>query len=289
MKTTQPLPFAPAQLDQIPEFLGQVISDLILLIPRLIGALIILLIGWFIGRIVARVVSTLADRTEIDRRTMKTPIGNMLGGTEQAVSNAFGKVAAYYIYFLAILAAADALQIPLLSQWIADAASYLPAFIAGLLIIVVGFIVADFVGDAIERSASTTGSRVGSLLASGVQVFLYFIVIVVGLDTMQIDVEILYIFASASPAASVSRSRSVSASRWGWADGTTSPRTSTTGPGRPVPRWTLQTRVPKRMGREVVQAARTPTSATKSEFESEREQLIPVPALALESFLSLRL
>ncbi|WP_336361904.1 mechanosensitive ion channel family protein [Halalkalicoccus salilacus] len=197
MKPTQSLPFAPAQLDQIPDFLGQVISDLLLLIPRLIGALIILLIGWFIGRIVARVVSTIADRTEIDRRTMKTPIGNLLGGTEQSISNAFGKVAAYYIYFLAILAAADALQIPLLSQWIANAASYLPAFIAGLLIIVVGFIVADFVGDAIERSASTTGSRVGSLLASGVQVFLYFIVIVVGLDTMQIDVEILYIFASA--------------------------------------------------------------------------------------------
>jgi hypothetical protein len=190
-------PLVPAQLQDIPNFLGQVIADLVLLIPRLIGALIILLIGWFIGRGVARIVSTIADRTEIDRRTLQTPIGDMLGGTEQAVSNAFGKVAAYYIYFLAILAAADALQIPLLSAFIADAAAYLPAFIAGLLIIVVGFIVADFVGDAIERSASTTGSRVGSLLASGVQVFLYFIVIVVGLDTMQVDVEILYIFAAA--------------------------------------------------------------------------------------------
>ena len=35
MKITQPLPFAPAQLDQIPDFLGQVISDLILLIPAM--------------------------------------------------------------------------------------------------------------------------------------------------------------------------------------------------------------------------------------------------------------
>jgi hypothetical protein len=197
MSTTHSLPIAPAQLQQIPDFLGQVIGDLILLIPRLIGALIILAIGWFIGQAVARVVSTIADRTEIDRRTLQTPIGDMLGGTEQAVSNAFGKVAAYYIYFLAILAAADALQIPLLSAFIADAAAYLPAFIAGLLIIVVGFIVADFVGDVIERSASTTGSGVGSMLASGVQVFLYFIVIVVGLDTMQVNVEILYIFAAA--------------------------------------------------------------------------------------------
>jgi hypothetical protein len=197
MVQTQLPSLAPAQLQDIPNFLGQVIADLVLLIPRLIGAILILLIGWFIGRAVARVVSTVADRTEIDRRTLKTPIGDMLGGTERAVSNAFGKVAAYYIYFLAILAAADALQIPLLSAFIADAASYLPAFIAGLLIIVVGFIVADFVGDVIERSAATTGSRIGSVLASGVQVFLYFLVIVIGLDTMQVDVEILYIFAGA--------------------------------------------------------------------------------------------
>ncbi|WP_336344886.1 mechanosensitive ion channel family protein [Halalkalicoccus ordinarius] len=187
----------PAQLQEIPDFLGQVLSDLILLIPRLIGALIILLIGWFVGRIVARVVSTLADRTEIDRRTMQTPIGDMLGGTERTISNAFGTVSAYYVYFLAILAAANALQIPLLSAWIADAASYLPAFIAGLLIIVVGFIVADFVGDVIERTRATTHSGITSVMANGVRVFLYFIVIVVGLDTMQVDVGILYIFAAA--------------------------------------------------------------------------------------------
>lgn len=197
MIQTRPPSITPVQLQDIPDFLGQVIADLALLIPRLIGAIIILLIGWFVGRAIGRVVSAIADRTEIDRRTLQTPIGDMLGGTERAVSNAFGKVAAYYIYFLAILAAADALQIPLLSAFIADAASYLPAFIAGLLIIVVGFIVADFVGNAIERSASATGSRGGSLLASGVQIFLYFIVIVVGLDTMQVNVEILYIFAAA--------------------------------------------------------------------------------------------
>lgn len=110
----------------------------------------------------------------------------MLGGSEDA--GAFRKIGAYYIYFLAILAAADVLQIPLLSQFINDAAAYLPASIAGLLIVVVVFIVADFVSDMIVRSASTTGSDAGSMLARGVQVFLYFIVIVVRLDTMQVSV-----------------------------------------------------------------------------------------------------
>lgn len=191
------VPVQQQQLNQILEPFSQAISGLVLLIPRLIGALLILLIGWIFGKIVARIVSTVVDRVELDRLALQTPLGDILGGNEDAVSNTFGKLAAYYIYFLTILAAANVLNIPLLSQWIADAASYLPALLAGIVIIVVGFIVVDFVGDVIERSAETTNERVTGMLASGVQVFLYFIVIVLALDTMQIDVGILYIFASA--------------------------------------------------------------------------------------------
>lgn len=185
------------QLDQIIAPFADAITGIVLLIPRILGALIILLIGWIIGKVVAKIITRLADAAGLDERTVQTPIGDMMGGSEDAVASAFGKIGAYYIYFLAILAAADVLQIALLSQFITQAVAYLPALIAGILIIVVGFIVADFVGDIIQRSASTTGSDAGSMLASTVQVFLYFIVIVVGLDTMQVDVEILYIFAGA--------------------------------------------------------------------------------------------
>ena len=185
------------QLDQIIAPFSDAITGIVLLIPRILGALIILLIGWIIGKAVAKLIRRIADAAGLDRRTLQTPLGDMMGGSEDAVASTFGKIGAYYIYFLAILAAADVLNIPLLSQFINDAAAYLPALIAGILIIVVGFIVADFVGDVIARSASTTGSDAGSMLASAVQIFLYFIVIVVGLDTMQVNVEILYIFAGA--------------------------------------------------------------------------------------------
>ncbi len=181
------------QVDQILQPFSDLITQIALLIPRLLGALIVLVIGWIFGKIVARIVSTVVDKAEIDRLALRTPLGEMLGGSEDAVSKTFGTLAAWYVYFVAILAAANVLNIPLLSQWIADAVSYLPALLGGIVIIVIGFIVAEFVGDMIERSASTTGS----VLATGVQVFLYFVVIVVALDTMHVDVGILYIFASA--------------------------------------------------------------------------------------------
>lgn len=183
---------------QVPTYLEDTVANMVAFLPRLVGALLILVIGWVVGRIVARVVRRLADVVEVDRATMRTPLGDMLGGTEEGVSRAFGLVAAWYVYFLAILAAANVLAIEVLSEWVDSAVSYLPAFIAGLVIIVLGFILADFVADAITRTATATRDRTAALFADGTRIFLYFLVLVVGLETMGVDVGILYIFAGAA-------------------------------------------------------------------------------------------
>ncbi|MFW6321065.1 MAG: mechanosensitive ion channel family protein [Halohasta sp.] len=184
-------------LQAVPSWLQEVVASTLAFIPRLVGAVVILLVGWVVGRAVAKVVGRLADTVELDRAVLSTPIGEMLGGTEQAVSNAFGTLAAWFVYAIAILAAANALAIETLSTWVATAVSYLPAFIAGLLVIVLGFVVADFLGDAIARTQAATQSAFAGGFAAGTKLFLYFTAIVIGLDTMGIDVAILYLFARA--------------------------------------------------------------------------------------------
>ncbi|WP_253737051.1 mechanosensitive ion channel family protein [Halohasta salina] len=181
----------------VPSWLQEAVGSTLAFVPRLIGAVVILLVGWVVGRAVATVVGRLADAVELDRAVLSTPIGDMLGGTEQSVSNAFGTLSAWFVYALAVLAAANALAIETLSTWVATAVSYLPAFIAGLLVIVLGFVVADFLGDAIKRTQAATQSAYAGAFAAGTKLFLYFMAIVIGLDTMGINVEILYVFARA--------------------------------------------------------------------------------------------
>jgi ABC-type siderophore export system fused ATPase/permease subunit len=181
----------------VPEFLENTIASIIAFLPRLVGALLILLVGWIIGRALAGLVSRLADRVGLGQMVTDTPLGRIMGGSQRAVSKTFGRIAAWFVYALAILAAANALAIPILSEWIATAVSYLPAFIAGLLVIVLGFVVADFIADMITRTRAATQSRYTSWFATGTRMFLYFTAIVIGLDTMGIDVSILYLFARA--------------------------------------------------------------------------------------------
>jgi small-conductance mechanosensitive channel len=181
----------------IPEFLEQTIAEIIAFLPRLVGALVILLVGWIIGVAVAKVVQTLTDRIELDEKVVSTPLGRMLGGSERAVSHTFGVLAKWFVYALAILAAANVLAISVLSEWVQTAVSYLPAFIAGLAVIVIGFVIADFIGDAIMRTRAATQTGYTNWFAAGTRMFLYFTAIVIGLDTMGIDVSILYVFANA--------------------------------------------------------------------------------------------
>lgn len=174
-----------------------IIAEFITFLPRLVGAVIILILGWIIGRAVGRIVTVLVNRTELDRLTLDTPIGNMMGGTEQAVSSFFGKIAKWFVYAIAFLAAADVLAITLLSEWVSQALAYLPAFFGGLIFIIFGFIVSDFVGDMIERTRTATETFYTTYFADAVRIFLYFTVIVIGLGTMGVDVTFLYLIAGA--------------------------------------------------------------------------------------------
>ena len=182
----------------VPDYLQEAIAGVINFLPQLLGAVVILLIGWVIGRLVGGGVRRVADRTEVDRLVMKTPLGGALGGTEKAISQSIGRVGAYFVYALAILAAADALAVELLSEWIAVAVSYLPAFVAGTLVILLGFVLADFLADVVAHTKAITETSYTNVFANGVRVFLYFVAVVIGLGTMGVDVQILNTFAQAA-------------------------------------------------------------------------------------------
>lgn len=178
--------------------LEEAFNSFMLALPQVVAAIIILFIGWFAGMLVARIVRNLVDSTGLDRRVRSTPLGRVMGGTERGVAYTLGALAKWFIYALAILAAANMLDIAILSQWISSALTYLPAFVAGLLIIMIGFVLADFIGNMINRTQTATRTVYTGWFAEGVRIFLYFIAITIGLDTMGIDVNLLYIFAEAA-------------------------------------------------------------------------------------------
>lgn len=160
----------------------------------MIAAFAILLLGWAIGRLVSLFIRRVGRTVRLEQRTMNTPLGRALD-RPGAILNLCGMAGAFYIYFVAILAALDILGLTLFADWVGRALSYLPSLFAGLLVIVIGFAVAEFVGNRLGRTR--TDGRDSSLVSKAVCIPLYLVVITVGLDTMGVDTGFLYIVFTA--------------------------------------------------------------------------------------------
>lgn len=179
-------------------YLANLVADLITLLPRVAGALIVLAVGWVAGRLVGRGLSKILDKAGVDDALRKTAIGKALDRTKITIVGFFDLVIRWFVYLIAILAAVDILQITILSGFISQVVQYLPRFIAGIFILLIGFILADFVGDALGAVAKEGRLEYAPVFANALKFMFYFVVLVLGLSTMQIDVNILYLFANAA-------------------------------------------------------------------------------------------
>jgi len=173
------------------------LEELISFAPRLAGAVIILVIGWAVGRGLGKGISRVLDKAGVDDALRRTPVGRAIEKAGVSLVHFFDLIVRWFVYLIAILAAVNVLEITVLSNFMNTVVTYLPSFIAGLFILLIGFIVADFVGDAITQVGREAHIEYHAILSTIVRFTLYFVVLLIGLSTMRIDVTILNIFATA--------------------------------------------------------------------------------------------
>lgn len=137
----------PLQTGSIDETISQTIADVIAYLPTVVGALLILVVGYVVGRILGGVVRRVIQRLGIDRYSAGTAMEDV--GGEDSIAHGLGKLVSYYVYFVAIVAAADVLDIALLTELLAELGAYLPVLLGALIVLVIGFVVGRFVGDIV--------------------------------------------------------------------------------------------------------------------------------------------
>ncbi|MFW5895972.1 MAG: mechanosensitive ion channel family protein [archaeon] len=151
--------FTPFPL-QFSDTIENTIAEVIEFLPTLIGALLILVVGYVVGRILGGIVTRIVRRIGIDRYAEGTAVEEV--GTGDSIALALGKIVAFYVYFVAIIAAVDLLDIDLLTELLTDIGEFVPLVLAALIVLVVGFIVARILGDIVAGVVG--GFGIGPLL-----------------------------------------------------------------------------------------------------------------------------
>lgn len=119
-------------------------------IPALIGALVILIIGFFIAKFVQKLLAAGLTRAGLDRNLLSGSTGEWVSKVAASPSRLIGRVAFWAIFLAFVSIAASALGIEAVSAFVAAVWSYLPNVIAALAI----FLVAGAVSAGIATLAT---------------------------------------------------------------------------------------------------------------------------------------
>jgi hypothetical protein len=174
-------------------FLDQVASWL----PSLVGALLLLFLGWLLAASGQAIVRGLLRRLGLDRLAERTGISRALVemGLDGSVSRLLGRLVYWFILLLFILAAAESLGLPGVSQTLGVLVAYLPNILAAVLILLLGSILAHIIGDAVGALAVGSGLSGGQVLGQVTRYTILGITIILALEQLKIQTTLLIALA----------------------------------------------------------------------------------------------
>ena len=173
------------------------LTDLLRFLPKLIGFLVILLVGYIVARIVKSIIVRLLGRLGVDRRLHESPAGNYVERFSPGASPSrlVGAVAFWLIFIVALTAAIGALQIPAVTAFMNQVLSYLPNVIVAILIFVIAAAIAGGVGGLVERTMGDTPT--GNLVEAVVPGLVLSVAVFMILTQLDIAPEIVQILFTA--------------------------------------------------------------------------------------------
>ncbi|MFN2483808.1 MAG: mechanosensitive ion channel [Candidatus Limnocylindria bacterium] len=151
-----------AVADALRNFLG--------FLPQLVGALIVLIIGWIVAGLLARLVEGALKAIGFERAAESSGIAGFIrqsgAGAQWTASRVVAEIVKWFIRLIALQAAAAILGMPQLTAIINSILLFLPNVVVALAIVVVGALIAKFVGGLVRGATSEMGFGNPDLVAS---------------------------------------------------------------------------------------------------------------------------
>lgn len=172
-------------VDSLAELGAKVVSFL----PSLVGAIVLLLVGWLVSKLVEIVVRRLLRRIGLDRAARRAGIGTTLerAGIESPPSAIAASISFWILMLTFVLSAVEALGLTAVTDTIDRLIGFLPNVLAAGLIVVLGLLLGRLTRNVVGSAAAAwdlpRARRVGA--ASGGLVV--FVVAVLALEQLGIE------------------------------------------------------------------------------------------------------
>lgn len=155
-------------------------SSIATFVPKLLGFLVILFIGWVIAKVVEKIVDKVLERVGFDRLVERGGIQRMLSRSKYDASDLLGRLAFYAILLIALQMGFGVFGPNPVSNLINGIVAWLPRLAVAILIVVIAGAIAHAVGDLTRNALG--GLSYGPMLARIATVFIWGIGIIAALN-----------------------------------------------------------------------------------------------------------
>ncbi len=154
--------------------LQEAIGTFLAYIPQLIGAIIILIVGYIVAKVLQAVVGRVLRGIGFDRWMERGGVKQFFdrAQTDHTPATIIGLLVFWFIFIIAITMAADALGVPQISEFLNQLLAYIPSILAAVLILFLAALLANFLSGVV-RGATGSG-LLGSIVRYAVLIYAVF-------------------------------------------------------------------------------------------------------------------
>jgi len=166
--------------------------------PKIIAATILLIIGLVVGKVIGRVIekSSITLLKKVNKDESKNDEISQTTSSKNS-SKLIAASVRWFVYLFFIIAAINALEFEQLSVALTDLWLWVPNLLAFILIIILGMIIANFIGKWLEQELTKHEYGSSKYVTTGVKVIIYAVIFAIALTQLGIGETIIPILVSA--------------------------------------------------------------------------------------------
>ncbi|MBN2585609.1 hypothetical protein JXA59_03105 [Patescibacteria group bacterium] len=140
----------------------------LIFLPNLIGALLIILIGWIVAVGLDRLVTQILKQLKLDHALNKVGTKTLFkkSGVDFEASDFIGGLVKWTVLLIALLAAADVLGLSKITDFLNAILSYIPNIFVAIAILLIGMLAANFFAHVVRGGVGAARIKVANLLAA---------------------------------------------------------------------------------------------------------------------------
>lgn len=178
-------------------FFNQVAASL----PKIIAAVILIVIGWIVATIIGKVVEKIAVMSlkQVNKDEDENDSSDSLKQATSSKGSAklIASAIKWFVFLFFIMAAVNALEFDQLTEALTNLWLWIPNLLAFILIIVIGMLLAKFVGKWVEKEIVEHGYGNPKYFVLVVQIVIYAIIFAIALTQLGIGQQVITILVSA--------------------------------------------------------------------------------------------